>query len=576
VQLLHAIRPHLAILDSDGRADASVDRRRDRLCAEPVTRRTPPRGSTLLPVPAARAWPVVCIVRAMNDSRTFNVASSTPRWLGFVGEVVVSFSCAAAITALATTIELEPVVRIGQIAAEARLEWFYALFALPVVAALVIGARVRGGAGFDMIARLSCAAVAGLATGIVAGGIVVALHGTPWGLNAFYGDAGNLIRWTEGVRLGHRPPAGYPPLPFRLMAWYADWFGVNTGYVLKQMQIIGLAVLGPSIYLAWRLVLRPTWALAVGLVASLPMIDAAPYRPYAGQVLLLFVPFAVWFLGVLRRADQLSVLDLARRGAVAGLGMGFLFLTYSGWFQWSAPGFLVALLVIYPWRRAPGRGAVLLGFAAALFAAVSARYLIRTLVATHGMADNYVYFDVNVEPGYIAMWRGDLPGAVGPWPPLGELGGVGLFTALLALGFGASIALARSRTLVITAASLFAGAWLWRFYLAKELWATKLVQLYPRTTIELVYCGLVLTLFAGCLVIERWQRSAPADSPLSMPSGAIGAVCGLLLLFASAGSSISDHYMPNNTWQPALQPGWLAYQAQSTPADAPVPYLPKK
>jgi hypothetical protein len=502
-------------------------------------------------------------------------ASGTPRWLGPAGEVVVSFACAAALPALATTIDLEVLVRTGQVGAEARLEWFYALIALPVVAALVIGARVRSGAGFDMIARLACAAVAGLATGIVAGGIVVALHGTPWGLNAYYGDAGNLIRWTEGARLGHRPPAGYPPLPFRVMAWYADWFGITSAHVMKHMQVIGTAALGPVVYLAWRLVLRPTRALAVGVVASLPMIDSAPYRPYVAMVLIAFVPFAVWFLGVLRRADLRSVLDLARSGVAAGLGMGLMCLTYSGWFQWSAPGFLLALLVVYPWRRAPGRGAVLLGFAGALFAVVSARYLIRMFAHSHGLADEYIYFDVNVEPGYIAMFRGDLPGSVGMWPPLGELGGVGLFTALLALGFGASIALGRSRTLVITTASLFVGAWLWRFYLAKELWVTKLVQLYPRTTIELLYCGLVLSLFAGCLAIERWQRGAPGDSPLRTPSGAIGAVCGLLLLFASAGSSISDHYMPNSSWQP-LQPGWLAYQAQNTPATAPVPDLPTK
>jgi galactan 5-O-arabinofuranosyltransferase len=56
--------------------------------------------------------------------------------------------------------------------------------------------------------------------------------------------------------------------------------------------------------------------------------------------------------------------------------------------------------------------------------------------------DRYFYFDTSVEPAYIAMWRNDLPGDVGPWPPPGELAGVGVFTLLLVVGLGAAVALA--------------------------------------------------------------------------------------------------------------------------------------
>jgi galactan 5-O-arabinofuranosyltransferase len=339
---------------------------------------------------------------------------------------------------------------------------------------------------------------------------------------------------------------------------------MSSGYVMKHMQVIGTAMMGPAVYLCWRLVLRPSCALAVGLIASLPMIDSAPYKPYVNLALLVFVPLAVWFLGELRRADQRTIVSAARCGAAGGAAMGVLCLVYSNWFEWSAPGFLVAMLMVFPWRRAPRHGLVLVGFAAAMFAAVAGRYVVETVTLPGGLVDKYIYFDVLAEPAYIAMARGGLPGAVGVWPPLGELGGVGLFTLVLAAGLGVSIALGRTRTLVIAVGSLFAGAWVLRFYFAHHLWKTKLVQLYPRTTAEILYCLLILTVFAACLVIEGLQRRGDANSPLRTPSGTIGVLCGLLFLFASAGSSISDHYMPNGSMPPS--PGWLAHKAHETPS----------
>jgi galactan 5-O-arabinofuranosyltransferase len=502
------------------------------------------------------------VARSMTDLAADPPSpASGPRCVAALAEVGVSFGSAALLTLLAMTIEVDPVDRVGQVSGLASLGWHYTLLALSLVIALVLAARVRNGARFPLTARLTCAAIAGMATGIVAGGIVVALHGTPWGLNAAYGDAGKLIEWTDAARSGRRTPRGYPPLPFHVIGWYADRLGLSSGHVMKHMQVIGTAMMGPVVYLCWRLVLRPTWALALGVVASLPLIDSAPYRPYANLVLMVFVPIAVWFLGELRNADQRSVVRLARAGAVIGGVMGVLCLTYSGWFQWSAPGFLVAMLVVFPWRRAPRRGLVLVGFAALMFAAVSWRYVLAMLKMP--VVDSYIYFDVHTEPAYIAMYRGDLPGAVGMWPPLGELGGVGLFTLVLAAGLGVSVALGRARTLVITVGALFAGAWALRFCFAHALWQTKNVQLYPRTTVEILHCLLLLTVFAACLVVERLQRRAAADSPVLTPSGTIGVLCALLFVFASTGSSIASHYMPDGS--KPLSPGWLAHQAQQIP-----------
>src|SRR5882724_4158011 len=97
------------------------------------------------------------------------------RWIAPAAEVVVSFASAALLTVLGLDIRVDPLDRLGQVSGLASLEWHYALFALPLGAALVIAARVRHGAGFTMTARLVCAAIAGMATGIVAGGILVAL-----------------------------------------------------------------------------------------------------------------------------------------------------------------------------------------------------------------------------------------------------------------------------------------------------------------------------------------------------------------------------------------------------------------
>lgn len=497
-----------------------------------------------------------------RDDAHDSSARSGVRWTGLTAEGVVSLAAAALLTVLCTNIQVDPLQRIGQVSALASIGLRYALIALALIAVLVIAARVRGGAGFDPSARLVCAAIAGMATGMIAGGIVVALRGTPWGLNGRAGDAGALIRWVDAVRDGGRLPPIYPPLPLYVIGWYADLLDLPSGHALKHMQIIGTAVLGPAAYVSWRLVLRPAWALGIGLIASLPLIDGAPYRPYAVMVLMVFIPMMVWFFGTLRRAAESSSPTLVRQGAVFGAGIGILCLTYSGWFQWSAPGVLLALLVLFPWRGGARKGLVLCGFAGATFAAIAGRYVIGMLTDPTGIVDKYVYFDVLVDPAYIAMYRGDLPGSVGMWPPLGELGGVGLFTAMMAAGLGLSIALGRARTLVIAVGSILAGAWLLRFYYAHYMWKTKLVQLYPRTTPEILYCLLILGGYALYLATERLRARSEAGAR-GTPSSLIGAVCGLILLFASTGSAISDHYMPNNG-QP-YSPGWLAWVSHQVP-----------
>jgi galactan 5-O-arabinofuranosyltransferase len=76
------------------------------------------------------------------------------------------------------------------------------------------------------------------------------------------------------------------------------------------------------------------------------------------------------------------------------------------------------------------------------------------------------------------------------------------------------------------------------------MYETKLVQLYPRTSIELAYCFALLVGFAIHFGARRFASRETTASRRS--SYAIGALCALALAIATAGSAISDRYMPNN------------------------------
>jgi len=489
-------------------------------------------------------------------------------WRAVLGEIVISVAAATLLPLACRHIRVDPMDRIGQVSGLSAIELRFTVVAIALVVALAVAARVRGGRGFSIASRLACAAVAGLATGIIAGGILVALRGTHYGLNGLEGDMGRIVDSADAIRRGEDVPLIYPPLSLHGLAWYAELFNMKTAFAMKDMQVIGTAALGPATYLAWRLILRPTWALGVGLVAALPLIDSAPYKSYSVLVLLVFIPISIRFLIELRSAASLSLFAVARRGIGFGLVFGVLCLLYSGWFKWSAPGLLVAGAVVFPWRSAVGRGALMVGLLAACFALVAGPYIYAVLTDIGQIDDKFIYFDALTEPTYIAMFGGDLP-ASDVWPPLGELGGVGLFTIIMALGFGGAIAYGRNRTEIIVLGSVVGGTWLARFWYAHFMFKTKLVQLYPRTTSELLYCILAMCGLTVYYAAERARTRADAESPLLTPSGVIGGLCGLMMLLGSAGSVISNRYMPNNYKQMSF--GILAYNAHTYKVAMPVP-----
>ena len=108
-------------------------------------------------------------------------------------------------------------------------------------------------------------------------------------------------------RRGHpgRLPAGDHP-PDRLVVG-ADR-RVDRAHAARRCRWRAPRCSARSRYLAWRLLLAPGWALAVTLIAALPLLE--PYKPYTTVVLVVLVPVLIALLSALRR--------VARRELAAG------------------------------------------------------------------------------------------------------------------------------------------------------------------------------------------------------------------------------------------------------------------
>ncbi|MEU4443711.1 hypothetical protein AB0K14_20230 [Actinosynnema sp. NPDC050801] len=464
------------------------------------------------------------------------------RGLLFAAEALVSVAAAALMVFLARGIDVNPLDRIGQISGLAALQLRFALIAAVLLLLTILTARARWITHTPLARRIAAAAAAGLFSGLVAGAVLVALRGTTWGLNADGGDSGALTRWAHTLIDTGTMQADYPPGWVHAIAWYSQLTDTAPEHSLKALQILGTALFGPVAYLSWRLLLSPLWALGLGVVPGMVLID--PYKPYTNLMLVAMIPVLLALLRRLRRAGDTPWRGIALHGIGIGAALGLIFLVYSGWFVWSAPGVLLSTLVLFPWRTGRLKGLALIAITAAVFVAVSFRHLFGLLTASGSVKDRYFYWDTWTEPTYIAMWRSDLPGNTGPWPPPGELGGVGLFTILTLVGLAAAIAVARHRTAVIVLTSVFAGAWLLRFYFGAQMYAADAVQLWPRSTAELLYCLLLLTGFAAYYGVRRFDGVARVRTALTSPSTGIGVLAALLLLIASAGSSTGDRYMP--------------------------------
>ncbi|MGK4581215.1 hypothetical protein [Kitasatospora sp. HPMI-4] len=472
-------------------------------------------------------------------------------------EAALALAVAVGFMLWARDIQVNPLVRVGQVSGLAELQFRAALLAIPLLTAVLWAAHRARSHRWQPALRLGCAAVAGLGTGIVAGGIAVALRGTPWGLGGQDGDPGTLLGYAASFLRGEGLPDVYPPGFVVLLAEWARYLrGGHVGYALKDLQLLLSAVFGPLCYLAWRTLLRPAWALAAALPAAILFLD--PIRPYSHLVMVVLLPLIGRLLTELAQVARLSRRTAALRGAVFGTVLGLLFLLYSGWFLWSAPGVLAAVLLLVPWRRgraALTRAAVLLGTTAATAAAVGSPLLVR--LAEHGATtvDRYAYFDVYTDPAYVLGWRSDRSGwpAAWAWPPPGELAGQTTFSLLVLTGLGLALAVGLRRPPVLAAVGCLASAWVLRFWFAGHMQRDQAVMLYPRTTWLILYALIALTVLAAMLLSggagTAWPRLT-AERHIRLPRFlgrrlAAGSLCSLAVFGAMAASWSANRYMPD-------------------------------
>ncbi|WP_030457420.1 hypothetical protein [Kitasatospora sp. NRRL B-11411] len=476
-------------------------------------------------------------------------------------EFVVSIGASLLFLRLCMHISVNPLQRIGQVSGLAKVQQYGALVGLPLLAVLLYTAYRGSLRRHQLVQRLVCAAVAGLATGAVAGGIAVALHGTPFGLGGQEGDPGNVMGMANNMMTGHKLlPGVYPPLFPAALAAVAKVFhhGVSgVGYAMKDLQLVVTAVAGPATYLAWRLLLRPFWAVLLAAPAAILFMD--PIRPYSHITMLVMIPVLAGCLRELHRASTLSTRSLLLRAAGFGASFGILFLWYSGWFIWAAPGVMLLAVFLVPWRggRARLRPALTYLGVTLLAAGVVGSPLLYQMVRLGATTkDRYAYVMTYIDPAYVMGWVSDREGHANyhVYPQTGELAGQSAFTLLLLAAVGLALALGLRNVAVRTAAAALISSWLLRFWFASHMQHDQAVQLYPRTTWIIMYTLIILAVFGLMMASQRsvgWLRGvgeavrpARAITPQAVARGVAGAVCALAL-FATMGASWSaNRYMP--------------------------------
>jgi galactan 5-O-arabinofuranosyltransferase len=481
------------------------------------------------------------------------------RVIGVGLEVLTVVVILAAFLLSCLTLAENPLVRQGQVSALANIDLRFVIAGCGIVAATLVAERF-GRPLVRLYARqMACAAVATLVTAIVGGAILFSLHGTPYGMFAGQGDFGWIAQWVAFYRRhGSWPSHHYPPLPLYVIKVLTQVTHQPVSMAVKPMEIIGVSLYGPVAYLGWRLLFKPVWALTIGVVASLPLIE--PLKVYPQLTLVATIPVLIKFLVVAARSDRLTRRTALIAGAAFGVAIAFLYLSYTGWLVWAAAGVVVTYALVVPWRAAAIRALILAGTATGVFVLLTYPYLIGLFSSNGALSDTYQYFDTYTEPAYIAMWRNDAAADVGPvWPPLGELGNVGLFSVVLVAGLALALALGWRRTPVIACCALMAGAWLPRFYLAGLMYDTGKVTLYPRTTEFILYLLLAAVGLGIYHAAERLKglsfgrASTDDDDVEPVRFRGFGdrtpiavALVPLLLLFLFAGSATADRYMPAN------------------------------
>ncbi len=501
------------------------------------------------------------------------------RTIGVLLEAFTAVGVIAVLLLLVSQIDQNPLNRTSQVSGMAKIDLRFMLIGFGIIGGALLVERLGSPLLRARVRQMACAGIAALASALVAAGVLFALNGTPYGILAGGSDFGWIAEWIAKYDQTNSFPSHYPPIPIYLLWSLTEVTGQPIPIVTKPYEIIGTALYGPLAYFCWRTLLKPMWALVIGVVTMVPFIE--PFKVYAQLILLLMIPILIKFLMVVRRSGELTRRRAAWVGAAFGAGFALLFLTYSGWFVWALPGTLLAFLVIVPWRTRPDRAFIIAGVAAAVFLPLTWRHLAGLLSPTGGVNDDYQYFDTRVDPAYIAMWRNDSSGNAGPiWPPLGEMGNVGLFSVLLVAGLAVALVLGWRRTPVITAVAIIAGSWLLRFYLAGRMFQTGQVRLYPRTTAIIMYLLLVLIGFAILYATQRlktlYERIIAVTGAGRMGLGLGPRVpyplmlAPLLMLFLFMGSATVDRLMPTDKPNTDSNAIWISHSTKLPDGTCPV------
>ena len=164
-------------------------------------------------MPAQSNRPTVLDERSAPDVRgaqTSNRSHLLRSLLWPAGEVAASVGTALLFLAWSRSIEVDPLSRRGQVSGLAALQFRFAVVSIVLVVGLVLAHRFVAPDRRRRIIALGCAVVAGLTTGLVAGGITVALHGAQFGLWAGSGDYNWILDWVNKLQHDQPIPASLP------------------------------------------------------------------------------------------------------------------------------------------------------------------------------------------------------------------------------------------------------------------------------------------------------------------------------------------------------------------------------
>ncbi|WP_030486105.1 arabinofuranosyltransferase [Nocardioides aequoreus] len=224
-----------------------------------------------------------------------------------------------------------------------------------VVAVLVAGAiatAVVASAWSVLAWRRPVPLVLSAASLLLGGTAMSSLHGTAWGFDGVYSDAGfrtqMVTRYADSPALADYGyaglPAYYPPLWPWLQGRAAALLDVPGWTVMKPAQVLMCLVLPTLSWLLWRRVLSDMVAAWVASVVASATVLA--HKPDEWLVLCLLLP---WWLEVCRgmvRADA-APWGAARHGLVLGL----LLLTHTYFFAPLALATLLGMLLDLVRRR---------------------------------------------------------------------------------------------------------------------------------------------------------------------------------------------------------------------------------